>query len=760
MQMILRRLGVIVVLTLISTRGLPGQDTGGNNANQAGREPAAATAYTIEDAPQLDGQVIDDPVWQSVKPTSDFWQTRPVAGQQASEKTEVRIAYTVDTLYFGVVCYDRDPQSIIVSDSRRDSALDETDSFQIILDTYRDRQNGFVFGTNPAAIEYDGQVSNEGAGTSIGGTRSRRQRGGSGAGFNINWDGAWDVRTHVGTYGWSIEFAIPFRTLRYPQDRLQTWGLNFQRNIRRKNEIAYWAELPRQYNLYRVSRAGALEGLEIPDQRNLKFIPYVLGEVRRRGDQSGVRTGTVGLDAKYSLTPSLTLDATYNTDFAQVEVDEQQINLDRFNLFFPEKRPFFLENAGLFAVGDGGQAELFFSRNIGIGPNGEVIPIVGGARLSGKLARTNVGFLNMQTQEVEGVTSGNNYTVARVSRELPNRSSIGGIFINRQATGAAGDSDYNRTFGFDGKWGIGEYGQIAGFLASTATPGLSQDDYAYKIGANYNSPAWRLEFDYTELGENFNPEVGFLRRTGGYRKPDFLIFHTYRPNFGGLHEIRPHISYNGYWAHDGFHVSSRAHIDSHWEWKNGSEIHTTTNLRYEGVSEPFTIFEDTGASDPRTVVVPAGIYRSREHVLVANTNEGAWLSFRGRVTKGAFFGGNRFALAPSMQLRLGETFNTKVSLSRNDISLPGGSFITNLLITRVSYSFTPRIFAQALIQYNDAADVWATNLRFGWRKSANTGLYVIYNDTRGLFDAFRDPLNPLPDRSLVIKYTQLFDLFN
>ncbi len=759
MQMILRRLGVIVVLTLISTRGLPGQDTGGNSANQAGREPAVATAYTIEDAPQLDGQVIDDPVWQSVNPTSGFWQTRPVAGQQVSEKTEVRIAYTADTLYFGVVCYDREPQSIIVSDSRRDSALDETDSFQIILDTYRDRQNGFVFGTNPAAIEYDGQVTNEGEGTTIGGTRNRQQ-GGSGAGFNINWDGAWDVRTHVGTYGWSIEFAIPFRTLRYPQDRLQTWGLNFQRNIRRKNEIAYWAELPRQYNLYRVSRAGALEGLEIPDQRNLKFIPYVLGEVRRRGDQSGVWTGTVGLDAKYSLTPSLTLDATYNTDFAQVEVDEHQINLDRFNLFFPEKRPFFLENAGLFAVGDSGEAELFFSRNIGIGPAGQVIPIVGGARLSGKLARTNVGFLNMQTQDVEGVTPGNNYTVARVSRELPNRSSIGGIFINRQATGAAGDSDYNRTFGFDGKWGIGEYGQIAGFLASTATPGLSQDDYAYKIGGTYKSPAWQLDLNYTELGENFNPEVGFLKRTGGYRKSDFIIFHTYRPSFGGFHEIRPHVVYRGYWAHDGFHVSSWAHIDSHWEWKNGFQINTTTNLSYEGVSEPFTIFEDTGVSNPRKVVVPAGIYRSREHELVFNTNEGAWLSFRGSVTKGAFFGGNRFALSPSMQLRLGETFNTNVSLSRNDISLPGGSFITNLLITRLSYSFTPRIFAQALIQYNDAADVWATNLRFGWRKSANTGLYIIYNDTRGLFDAFRDPLNPLPDRSLVIKYTQLFDLFN
>ena len=759
MQMILRRLGVIVVLMVIATRGLPGQDAGGESASQTAREPAAATAYEIEEAPKLDGQILDDPVWQSVTPTSGFWQTRPVAGRQASEKTEVRIAYTADTLYFGVVCYDGDPQSIIVSDSRRDAALDETDSFQIILDTYRDLQNGFVFGTNPAGIEYDGQVSNEGEGTTIGGTRNR-QRGGSGGGFNINWDGAWDVRTHVDGNGWSIEFAIPFRTLRYPKDRVQSWGLNFQRNIRRKNEIAFWAELPRQFNLYRVSRAGVLEGLEIPDQRNLKFIPYVLGEVRRRGGQSGVRTGTAGLDVKYSLTPSLTLDATYNTDFAQVEVDEQQINLDRFNLFFPEKRPFFLENAGLFAVGDGGEAELFFSRNIGIGPDGQVIPIVGGARLSGKMARTNVGFLNMQTQDVEGVTSGNNYTVGRVSRELPNRSSIGGIFVNRQATGAAGDSDYNRTFGFDGKWGIGEYGQIAGFLASTSTPGLSGDDYAYKIGGNYNSPAWQLDLNYTELGENFNPEVGFLRRTGGYRKADFIVFHTHRPNFGGFHEIRPHVVYRGYSALDGFHVSSWAHIDSHWEWKNGYQINTTTNLMYEGVRTPFTIFEDKGGSNPRKVVVPAGIYRSQEYQLVFNTNEGAWLSFRGTITKGGFFGGDRFALRPSMQLRIGETLNTSVSLSRNDISLPGGSFITNLLIARVSYSFTPRIFVQTLVQYNDAADLWATNLRFGWRKSANTGLYVIYNDTRGLFDAFRDPLNPLPDRSLVIKYTQLFDLFN
>ncbi|MFQ5737807.1 MAG: DUF5916 domain-containing protein [Acidobacteriota bacterium] len=746
----------LTLLTLFST-SLWGRG-GGSDKDAPSREkdlselvmptaPPMATAVPVEQVPVLDGNVLDDSAWEDVEPIRGFWQTTPDEGKPASERTDVRIGYTPSTLYFAVVCYDRNPKEIVVSDSRRDSPLNETDSFQIILDTYRDRQNGFVFGTNPAGVEYDGQVANEGQGGGFGGGR---QRGGSGAGFNINWDGSWEVRTQVGKVGWSIEFAIPFRTLRYPRDRSQTWGLNFQRNIRRRKETAFWSPLPRQFNLYRLSQAGLLGPLEIPSQRNLKFIPYLVGSIRDRGQQRSVRTGDGGFDLKYSLTPSLTLDVTYNTDFAQVEVDEQQINLDRFNLFFPEKRPFFLENAGLFAVGDPGEAELFFSRRIGLGSQGEPIPILAGARLTGQLSGTNFGFLYMQTEQAGAETPSNSFTVGRVRRELPNRSFLGAVLINRQGSGElALQEDYNRTYGVDGRWGFGQYGDVSGFLARSATPDLDGDNYAFKVGARYNSEAWLLQANYTELGRNFNPEVGFLRREGGYRKPDFLIFHRYRPaHLWGIHEFRPHVSYRGFWTPDGFQQTGFLHIDNHTEWKNGYEIHTGINFTREGVLEPFEIFPG--------VIVPPGTYDHKEAQIVAFTNQGAWLSFRFRTTAGGFFGGDRLALRPSMRLRIGDTFNTQLSWTRNDIDLPGGSFVTNLGRLRVSYSFTPRVFVQALIQYNDRADIWSSNFRFGWLQSANTGLFVVYNDTREL----GVPSSDLPDRSLVIKFNRILDLLN
>ena len=253
------------------------------------------------------------------------------------------------------------------------------------------------------------------------------QSGGSGSGFNINWDAAWTVRAKIGEHGWSAEFAIPFRTLRYPAGAAQTWGVNFQRNIRRRNERAYWAPIPRQFNLYRLSLAGSIGGVQTPALRNLRITPYALGN-RLASGEVPVDPETdfdFGGDLKYSLTPSLTLDATINTDFAQVEVDDQQVNLDRFTLFFPEKRPFFLENAGFFSVGNPGEVDLFFSRRIGIGDNGQAIPIMGGGRVSGKAGKFNVGLLNMQTSDFDDTVPSTNFSVARVSRDLPNRSSIG-----------------------------------------------------------------------------------------------------------------------------------------------------------------------------------------------------------------------------------------------------------------------------------------------------------------------------------------------
>ena len=710
-----------------------------------------ATASRAPEAPTLDGDVIGDPAWAAAVPITGFTQEQPNEGEPVSERTEVRIIFTNDTLYIGAVMFDSDPSGIVVSDARRDADMDDTDSFQMILDTYRDRQNGFVFGTNPAGVEYDGQVTNEGQGGGGLGF-GMRQSGGSGSGFNINWDAAWTVRTRITDQGWSAEFAIPFRTLRYPASTNQTWGINFQRNIRRKNERAYWAPIPRQFNLYRLSLAGSLTGVQTPALRNFRITPFALANAIT----SGVRPVEnemdydFGGDLKYSITPSLTLDATINTDFAQVEVDDQQVNLDRFTLFFPEKRPFFLENAGFFSVGNPGEVDLFFSRRIGISDTGEAIPIMGGGRVSGKAGKFNVGLLNMQTSEFEDTVASTNFAVARVSRDLPNRSSIGAIFTNRQATGdLAGDNDYGRTFGLDGKIGFGMTTVVSGFLAKTETPDVDEGDHAFNLRSQTNRPQWDLTLGYQEVGEGFNPATGFLSRRG-YRKPDAFLMTRFRPaNDFNIQELRPHANFRGFWGLDGFQETGFVHLDNHWQFRDSTEIHTGMNLTREGVRTPFEIFPG--------IFVPPGTYDHAEAQIVAMSNQGAPISGSVRVTAGGFFGGDRLSLNPSIRFRAGDALTTEINYQRNDITLPWGSFVTNLVRTRISYSFTPRIFTQALVQYNDRADLWSMNFRFGWLQAANTGLFVVYTDTRGLYELFDRPERT--DRSFTIKYSYMFDLF-
>ena len=716
-----------------------------------------ARAFRVEQAPEIDGTVLQDSAWADVLAVTDFQQTTPDEGQPASERTEVRIIYTRDTIYFGIVCYVTDPRTIIVADSRRDSSLDDTDSFQIIIDTYLDKQNGFVFGTNPAGLEYDGQVTNEGQGSGRFGGGGRRsgsqQQRGSGGGFNLNWDGVWQVQTRTTDIGWSAEIAIPFRTLRYPTGEEQTWGINFQRNIRNRNETAFWAPLPRQFNLYRLSLAGEVQGLEVPAQRNLKLAPYVLGEaIRRAVDETTTMLGDFGADLKYSVTPSLTLDLTYNTDFAQVEVDDQQINLDRFNLFFPEKRPFFLENAGLFSVGLPGQVEIFFSRRIGIGDDGGQTPIIGGGRLSGNIGgNTNVGFLSMQTASVRADgTPSNNFTVARVRQDFANRSNIGVMFVNRSATGSlASNNDYNRSYAVDGRLGLGQAGTISGFMAETETPGVKSETHAYGISANYESERYQLRTGFTEVGPNFNPEVGFYNRRG-YKRVDALIRGTFRPtNSLGIHELTPHVTHFTILNFRTGQLETRyTHIDNGIEWRNSYRVSTAVNLTTEGVLEPFEIFPG--------VVVPVGTYDHAEGQMRFTTNQGAPVSFGLFAIVGGFFGGDRTQLGPEVSLRVGEAFNSQLTWSTNDISLPGGSFRTNLGSLRVNYSFTPRMFVQGLVQYNDRADLWSANIRFAILSDANSGLFVVYNDTQGL--GFARPTGA--GRTLTLKYSRLFDLLN
>ncbi|HCM77335.1 MAG TPA: hydrolase [Cytophagales bacterium] len=707
------------------------------------RPQAAAIQLTVE--PVIDGEVINDELWQQFPAFDGLKQIRPYSGQPASEKTEIRIGYTETMLYVAVVCYDSQPDKLVVSDARRDASLDGTDSFLFIIDTYHDRQNGFVFGTNSLGVEYDGQVDNEGQGN----FNNNRQQGGTIGGFNLNWDASWVVKSKVGDYGWSAEFAIPLRTIRFASGKDMVWGLNIQRNIRKTNEVAYWAPLPIQFDLKRLSLAGELTGLNLKSPGNLKLIPYVLNNTAKdfSKDPSKVKnTPDVGADIKYSITPSLTLDLTYNTDFAQVEVDQQQINLDRFNLFFPEKRPFFLENAGFFTVGSPGEVDLFFSRKIGIAETGQIVPIIGGARVSGRVNKTNVGVLSMFTDDVDVNDSvkiqKNNFNVARVNQQVGQRSTIGGTFVSREGGGA--ENDYNRVFAMDGKIGIGKKAQISGFFARSNSPDSIDDGNSFKLQSQYQWNGLDMNLAYTQVDEGFDPQAGFLFRKA-FRKPEFLILKTIRMNgkMGGMLEIRPHVSYRGFWDFEGFQETGFLHVDNHWVWKNGFEIHTGINFTEEG---SLTDFKIPGLG----VVLPAGSFTNQEAQIVVITNPSKKFYISTRHVMGGYFLGSRSAHSGTIGFRIGDRFNSDYTFNHNDIHLMERNFATDVFGARLSYSFTPRMTLQSFFQYNSAADIVSANIRFNLLEQANTGLFVVYNE---IWDG-----GSVLNRSFTIKYTHIINV--
>jgi len=699
----------------------------------------------LEDTPIIDGNILGEKLWEKVPIIENLRQIKPDYGLPASEKTSIRVAYTNKSFYVAVVCYDKAPDKIVISDSRRDADLNDEDSFLFILDTYNDQQNGFLFGTNASGMEYDAQINNEGEGN----FSSNRQQGGVIGGTNINWDASWEVKTESGDYGWSAEFSIPLRSIRFNSGTDKIWGINFQRNISKRSETAYWANLPLGFDIKRLSLAGKMTGINLKSPKNLKVIPYALTQVAQDKTISKINSSRAdfGGDIKYSLTPGLTLDLTYNTDFAQVEVDDQQVNLDRFNLFFPEKRPFFLENAGQFSVGSPGEVDLFFSRRIGIGDGGSLVPIIGGSRVSGKVGQTNVGLLSMFTDEVEidgdiGIVK-NNYSVARVNHDFAkSRSSLGGLFVNRNGIGIS--DDYNSVFALDGKLGLGKKAQITGYISKSSTPGIKSRENAFKILAVYNWNGWNLRAGYTEVGEGFNPEVGFLQRSA-FKKPEFLIFKQWRPNnTGKFLEVRPHVSYRGYWNFNNTQETGFLHIDNHWVWESGFEIHTGINFTKETVLEAFPI---------SLVTIDPGIYDHKELQFVMFTNPNNKASFRNRTYIGGYFGGSRISSSNKVNLRLGDKFNAETNFNYNRLKLPNG--LTNVVITgvRLAYSFTPRMFLQSLVQYNNVSEITSVNARFGWLKNANTGLFVVINIVKD-----NDFLNQLNNQSITIKYSYQFDL--
>lgn len=709
-----------------------------------------AAALRITTAPSIDGR-LDEAFWREGTPISDFVQRELNEGVPASERTEVRLATDGINLYIGARMYDREPRLIVPGEKIRDVQLANSDYIAFIFDTYHDRQNGFVFATTPAGVEYDGQVIREGEGGGANVAGQNRMMAGAMGGFNVNWDASWTVATRIDSLGWTAEFRIPFSTLRYQSgDDEQSWGLNVSRMIRRKNEELYWAFIPRQFNLYRLSLAGTLDNLKVPVRRIQTITPYVLTSSQAQWTD-GVRAtrspSDFGGEIKYGVTPSLTLDLTYNTDFAQVEVDDQRVNLTRFPVFFPEKRPFFLENAGVFSAGTPQAVDLFFSRRIGIGENGAPQPILGGGRLSGRIGSTTVGLLQMVTDAPDQFSNGQSYSVGRVIRELSSRSRVGAMFVQRMSIDSS--ADVNRTYALDGRIGIGQSWTSDLWAARTETPGRGGDEYAYSARVAYQTNVWNHSARLAQVGDGFNPEVGFMSRPGGYRSYDVSMMRLVRkPEWSWFRQWNPHASYRGVFGQrDGFYQTGYWHIDlTEIEFANSSRFGPEYNISHEGLQAPFEIAPG--------VVLQPGQYNwgTLGFDYQTDPSENIWAN--GRFDVGEFWTGTRRGGSGTVTVRRGATFSGSLSVEHNDVRLPEGDFTRTLEALRLNYFFTPRVFVQTLTQYNNQQRIWSANVRFGWLNTAGTGLFVVFNDGReanGFFDWVRPQ-----QRTVFVKFTRQF----
>jgi len=699
-----------------------------------------ASARAVATPPVIDGR-LNDPAWLDVPPITGFIQRELHEGAPVTERTEVRIITDGQALYVGAWLYDSNPAAIVPGEKVRDGDISKSDYFGIMVDTYHDRQNGFVFTTTPAGIEYDAQVVSEGEGGGIQLPGQTRVMAGSLGGFNLNWDGTWTVATSRDSAGWYAEFRIPFTTLRYGAGERQSWGLNLVRSIRRKNEEAFWSFIPRQFSLMKISRAGTLEGIRVPSRRVWTVTPYALTGMERNFvlDTAARSRSDVGGEIKYGVTPSLTLDLTYNTDFAQVEVDEQRTNLTRFPLFFPEKRPFFLENAGIFSAGTPQAVDLFFTRRIGIDSLGQPVPIVGGGRITGRVGDFTVGALQIFTQH-------QGYSVARVSRELAARSRIGVIAVQRLATGNAGD--WNRVYGVDGRVGIRDAWTIDWWGAASSVPGPDGDAAAYSARLGYETGSWSNLARVIQVGSGFDPQVGFLNRRGGYRFYEATVMWKKRfPSIPWLKDWHPHVGYRGYYGLDGFWQEGRVHLDiTEWSLANGAMVGPEVNIEHQGLQQPFAIAS--------TVTLPVGSYDYTSLGFDFGTNPSAPLSLLLRADVGGFYNGTRRGGSVTLGARHGSSLTTSLLIEYNDVRLDQGNFVRTLIGTRIAYFFTPRVMLQTLVQYSNQARVWTANARFGWLSTAGTGLFVVFNEGRDADGFFQ--WNKPQARSLIVKYTRQF----
>jgi len=698
-------------------------------------------AVETAEPPTIDG-VLDEALWTRVEPATDFVQSDPLEGQPATERTEVRVAFDRDFLYIAARCLDSDPSGVIVNEIRKDFVPREQDAFEVLLDTFLDRRNGFVFSTNAAGARADAQVANEG-----------RE-------VNTNWDAVWWVAASRTDEGWSAEFKIPFKTLRFEGGPGHDWGINFARRIRRKNEVTYWSPVSRAFSIYRASSEGDLTGLPaLNPGRNIRVKPFLLGGATRPvGADTFDGDRTAGVDVKVGVTPSMALDLTVNPDFAQAEADEQQVNLTQFSLFFPEKREFFLENSGIFYFGDiprnARQASrfrppeedllLFFSRRIGLTDGGEQLPLHGGVRLTGRAGAYGLGLMTMQGEKTDG-RPGENYTVARVRRDVLANSDIGGIVVSRDATGA-GD-DFNRVYGLDANFRFFRFFNVNGFAARSDTPGETRNQATGKLAVGWEDSQKRLQASVLHIGDGFRDDLGFVRRTGVLRT--FFDWawmpQPERLRRRGIRQVQPHARVFSYYDPSRDLVSRTGHAGIQVTWNNGSIFEYAFEPRTEAITTPFRLRPDVAP-------IAAGRYDWRQHLFILETDHSRALSGSLRFTTGGFWSGTQSNAQISLLYRPTSrlVFDAGIQVSDITLTTPDASFTTTLINMRSGYAFSTNMFLDSLLQYRTDVRQFSANIRFNLIHRPLSDLFVVYN-------AQQYPDRDITaGRAVVVKYTHMF----
>src|SRR2546425_1164206 len=660
----------------------------------------SVVAVRADKAPELDGS-LKDAGWQDAGLISNFRQREPFERQPPTEKTEVRVLYDSRYLYFGIQCFDSEPKKIVATELRRDADFSVDDNFTVLLSPDNDKRNGYTFTTNPLGTQFDALISDEGRVN------------------DPNWDGIWKSSAHIVSDVWTATIAVPFSTLNFKTSNNVTIGINFRRFIRRKNEEDLWQSYLRIYGIERISEAGELTDLkDIGSGRLLVIKPYVVGGIRSDPQNGARMLHTGGLDLKYGLRSNLVANLTFNTDFADADVDPVRFNITPFKSSLPEKRQFFLENSGIFQVGFR-DTQLFFSRQIGIDPvSGQQVPLDVGAKITGSLGKFDVGILDAKTR-ASGPNPFANYFVARVKRKLLTESYIGGILIDKESGNR--QDRFNRTGGVDANFIFFKKLSLNGFLAKSisADRSLRGHDWASTIDVSYNSNLIQIEAFQNRVGRNFNPEVGFVDRTDIVTNSiDAQL--SPRPKHGRIRE------YN----FEGFY---RRHVNTHgvlqtqeWQTTFRANFHNgayTDDDPFDSfiqrLSSPFNIF--------KKVVIPPGLYHFDRHQFTYGSDRSKRFVYSFFERFGTFYNGrlNEFRTRTSFRPTAKISIATVHTWDR--FRFPQGIFNVHIGSINGSYSFSRFLTTSLLIQVNSIdKNPVSMNFRLRYNYRPDSDLFVIY----------------------------------